>query len=392
MDKKLYDLFDLGAAREGTGCEKWDGREHVFGRADVLPLWVADMDFKSPEAVISALTQRAAHGVYGYAAGRDETNRAVVNWLKNRHGLDARAEWITYSPGVVSSLLFALRAVTRPGDKVALQPPVYGPFYQMAERAGLQIFRNPLVWTQAGWRMNLDQLEDGLKSGVKAIMLCSPHNPVGRVWTRDELGAVCALAGRYGAHIISDEIHMDFEMPGYRHSPILTIPGGERAIMLCSATKTFNLAGLNTSSIVIADEQLRGQVRRVMEQSGVGGNNIFGEIAQTAAYESGGPWLDALIDYLDGTRALCESFIAQRLPELTLTRAEGTYLLWLDMRALHMEQDRLMCFLVEKAGLGLSDGVFFGPEGKGYVRVNIATPRRNVRRALEMLSGAIRAL
>lgn len=391
MDQHMMKLFDEDICRRGTGCDKWDNCKQEFGRADVLPMWVADMDFKAPQPVIDALVQRAQDGVFGYVKQDDAPHQAVCAWMRRRHALRLRPEWIRISPGVVLSMLYGLKALAGDGGKVAIQTPVYGPFYKMAEIAGLEIVRNPLLNTTSGWRMDLEQLEQAFRQGVQVLMLSSPHNPVGRIWTGDELNALVQLCNRYGVGILSDEIHMDLEMPGYKHTPILNIEGAERAIMLASATKTFNLAGLRHSSIIVKDDALRAKLDRVMIECGVGEPNLFGELAQTVAYEQGEPWLDALLDYLDGNRQTVDEFIRAKLPELVLTRTEGTYLLWLDMRSLALSQDELMNLLVNRAGLGFSNGTGFGPEGEGFVRINVATPRSNVERAMRQLEEAVHA-
>lgn len=391
MDLTFLQSFERGVDRRGTHCEKWDGCRQIFGRENVLPLWVADMDFQAAQPIIDALTERARNGVFGYMIRDAASDQAVVDWMQNRHGLPIQPEWVLSSPGVVGSMLYGLRALTKPGDTVAIQTPVYGPFYRMAAQAGLNIHRNPLRQTERGWEMDLNQLENGFKRGVRALMLCSPHNPVGRVWTEGELGQLVALCNRYEVGILSDEIHMDFAMPGYRHAPILSIPGAERAILLTSATKTFNLAALKQSSIFVADEALRAKTRAILTDAGMQESNLFGQLAQDVAYREGAPWLDALIEYVDGSRELVCYFLKERLPMVKPSKLEGTYLMWLDFRALGLSQEALVRLLVEKAGVGLNDGTWFGPEGAGFMRMNLATPRRNVHQALSQIEHAIRA-
>lgn len=391
MDLAMLQAFELGVDRKGTHCEKWDDCKQVFGREDVLPLWVADMDFRTAQPIVDALTERAKNGVFGYTIHDAASDQAVVDWMKTRHGLTIRPEWVLGSPGVVGSMLYGLRALTKPGDAVAIQTPVYGPFYRMAAQAGLSVYRNPLRQTQRGWEMDLDQLEDGFKRGVRALMLCSPHNPVGRVWTPGELGQLVSLCNRYGVGILSDEIHMDFEMPGQRHTPILCVPGAERAILLASATKTFNLAALRQSSIIVADEALRAKIRGILADAGMMDSNLFGQLAQDVAYREGGPWLDALIEHIDGSRELACHFLRERLPEVVPSELQGTYLMWLDFRALGLSQQALIRLLVDEAGVGLNDGTSFGPEGEGFMRMNLATPRRNVHQALSQIERALRA-
>ncbi|MBQ8953834.1 MAG: pyridoxal phosphate-dependent aminotransferase [Clostridia bacterium] len=381
--------FDLGVNRENTYCLKWDERKAVFGRADAIPLWVADMDFAAPEPVIQALVERAQHGAFGYSGHDPRNAQAVIDWMKTRHGVDVSEEAILFSPGVVDSLGVAVAAVTQPGDAVVVQTPVYGPFYGAVEGKGRVVRRNPLLNTEEGWMMDFDDLEAALKEGAKAVLLCNPHNPVGRVWRREELEQVSALAHRYGAAVIADEIHADLELPGHKNTSIIAVDPDAMAFI--SATKTFNLAALRQSSALIPNPDRRKAFQNEFSSRGVNGLNLFGMVAQRAAYEQGGPWLDELLAYLDGTRAFVEAFLAQRLPMIRPSRLMGTYLMWLDMRALGMEQKALCRFLIDKAGLGLTDGTGFGPEGTGFMRMNIATPRANVERAMAQLEAAMKA-
>lgn len=389
MDEQLFKIFDEGAQREGTECEKWDSRKEVFGRADVIPLWVADMDFPSPAAVKEALVERAQQGVYGYTQSLPRNRQAVANWMKKRHGADVQTDWILSSPGVVDSLREALKIFTKPGDGVVVQPPVYGPFFRVTEQVGCRILRNRLINTDEGWRMDFEDLERHFAAGAKAMLLCSPHNPTGRVWTKEELQKVVELCNRYNVALVCDEIHADFEMPGNHHTSMITLEGAQRAVVCVSATKTFNLAGLRNSSILIRDEQVREDMKKQLELDGLAGENLFGMIAQRAAYEQGEEWLDGLIEYLDGNMRYVESFIKEHIPEIKLHRPQGTYLMWLDMRALNMKQEDLGRFMVEKAGIGLSGGTGFGEEGAGFMRLNAAIPRRYLVRAMEQMERAL---
>ena len=389
MDEQLFKIFDEGAQREGTECEKWDSRKEVFGRADVIPLWVADMDFPSPAAVKEALVERAQQGVYGYTQSLPRNRQAVANWMKKRHGAEVQTDWILSSPGVVDSLREALKIFTKPGDGVVVQPPVYGPFFRVTEQVGCRILRNRLINTDEGWRMDFEDLERHFAAGAKAMLLCSPHNPTGRVWTKEELQKVVELCNRYNVALVCDEIHADFEMPGNHHTSMITLEGAQRAVVCVSATKTFNLAGLRNSSILIRDERVREDMKKQLELDGLAGENLFGMIAQRAAYEQGEEWLDGLIEYLDGNMRYVESFINEHIPEIKLHRPQGTYLMWLDMRALNMKQEDLGRFMVEKAGIGLSGGTGFGEEGAGFMRLNAAIPRRYLVRAMEQMERAL---
>ena len=387
MTKEAYfALFDRGVDRKNTGCVKWDALRETYGREDVTPLWVADMDFPSPKEVTDALVARAQEGVFGYPMEDSALKEAVCGWMQKRHGLTIAPERVISSAGVVDSLALAVNAFTQPGELVAIQPPVYGPFGKCVENAGRRVYRNALRQTEKGWQMDLDNLETGLKQGVKLLLLCSPHNPVGRVWTAEELRQVSALCAQYGAKIVTDEIHADFEMPGYRHTPMLTID--PNAVALVSSTKTFNLAGLRNSSILFGNAQDQEKMERFMRSIGIGEINVFGMIAQTTAYRCGEAWLDALLQYLDGTRALVEKTIAERMPRARVSRLEGTYLMWLDLRAYGLTQAEIRRKLVFEAAAALNDGTAFGAEGEGFARMNIAAPRASVLAALERIADA----
>ena len=312
--EEYFALFDQGVNRENTGCCKWDGRQAVFGRADATPLWVADMDFASPAEVTDALVARARHGVFGYPDDDPAIAQTVCDWMKARHGLSIAPEQTLPSPGVVDSLSFAINAFTDPGDLVAIQPPVYGPFERSVKNTGRRLYKNCLRQTENGWEMDLENLEVGLRRGVKMLLLCSPHNPVGRVWTRGELQAAGDLCERYGARVVSDEIHADFEMPGFRHTPMLCVH--PNAVSFVSATKTFNLAGMRSSTMLFGNAADREKMQAFLTRMGLGEINLFGKLAQTAAYAHGAPWLDALLEYLDGTRSAVEALIAEKMPRV----------------------------------------------------------------------------
>lgn len=379
-------IFDEGVERRGTMSLKWDDLGRAFGRADVLPLWVADMDFRAPEPVVMALAARVSHGAFGYPMEDPGEKLAVARWMARRHGAQIEPESVLFSPGVVDSQRIAVSALSSPGDLVAVQPPVYGPFYASARADGRAIYRNPLLLDADGWHMDLEGLEAGLQQGVRLLLLCNPHNPVGRAWTRAELGALCDLCARYGVVIISDEIHGDLVLPGHHHTSLACLD--PNAVVLISATKTFNLAALRHSSVIIQNERTREAFRREYEARGIDGINLFGALAQKVAYERCEPWLDALLAYLDETRRQAESFIAREMPWMRAARLEGTYLMWLDLRALSKDDEALERMLVDRAGVGLSSGRHFGPEGAGFMRMNLATPRRNVLRALESIRRA----
>ena len=381
--------FDAPVAREGTDCEKWDAREAVFGRADVVPLWVADMDFACAPQIVEALCARAAHPIYGYTQDVSENRAAEAAFLLRRFGLKVETDWILPSPSVVDSMLFSLYALTEPGERVLIQPPVYGPFRETVERAGRAVAACPLLETDEGWRMDFDGLEAAFEGGVKCMFLCSPHNPVGRVWTRAELERLTALARRYAVRIVADEIHAAFTFAPHAHTPLISLC--ESAVMLTSATKAFNLAGLRQSSIIAADPEARGRIAGQLHRVNADRTNLFAMVAQRAAYEHGDEWLDACVSYIRENRDAAEAFIRERLPMVSIRPLEGTYLMWLDMRSLGMEHEQLWRRLVDVGGVGLNTGLFFGEEGRGFFRLNLATQRENVLKGLAGIERALRA-
>ena len=381
-------LFEQGVNRENTGCIKWDIREKLFGKADVIPMWVADMDFAAPACVTDAIIARTNLGAFGYCCDDPADKQAVVDWMKKRHDVEISAEDIMFSPGVIDSMVTAIGALGKEGDSIAMFTPVYGPFYGSTKRNNMIIKGCPMIQDGSKWSMDLNALEEIFKEGTKILLLCNPHNPVGRVWTREELEALVKLTKQYGVTIISDEIHADLEMPGHKNTSILNVDPD--AIAFISATKTFNLAALKHSSVLIKNAELREKVKAEFERRGNGGTNLFGRIAQTAAYQGGEEWLDALLEYMAGTRDEVVKFLAAELPEVKVAELQGTYLMWLDFRYLGMEHKELQQFMAEKAGIGFSSGTDFGELGQGFMRMNIATPRKNVMQAMKQLAAALK--
>lgn len=391
MTPEMREYLDAPHDRIGTNCEKWDGLERLYGRSDLIALWVADMDFRTVPQVREALVRRAEHAIYGYTDDGERARAAEAGWLKRRHGLDVDPDWILYSPGVVDSLYFCVGALTGPGDGIVVQPPVYGPFYNAVRLYDRALVRSPLIREDGEWRMDFDDLEAKFAAGAKMMILCSPHNPVGRVWTRAELQRLVDLANRYGVALVSDEIHADFALDGRKQTRILALDGAERAVMLTSATKSFNLAGLRQSSIIVKDAAIRKTLKNAVERVHAASPNIFGGIAQTTAYLYGDEWMDAVVEYVTENRDFAVEFIRREIPEILCRPQEGTYLMWMDFRGLGMNQADAIAMLVNRAHVALNDGLFFGEEGRGWFRMNLATQRDNVARGLENIRDAIRS-
>ena len=380
--------FDAGIRRVGTECEKWDGMIAETGDETMIPMWVADMDFPSPPAIRDALAGVLARGTWGYTISGDADRQALCDYWARRHSVTIERKSVLLSPCVVTGLKLALRVVTKPGDGVLINPPVYGPFFMSIRSNGRKVVESPLVCGEDGrYTMDLADMEGKLASGeAKAVMLCSPHNPCGRAWSEEELTAVVALCRRYGAPIVCDEIHADFVYAPNTHHSILTIPGArEIAVMLCAASKTFNVAGLEQSAIVCCNEAVRKAIAEDMAASGVKAGNAFALAATRAAYTGCDAWLDGLMDYLAGSRDMVAAFVAERMPRVRLTPLEATYLMWLDCSALSLEQGELLA-RIRAAHVKVNDGLFFGEQGRGFIRLNIGCPRSQILEALERLA------
>ena len=391
MNQEMRAYLDAPFNRIGTNCEKWDRLEEHFGRKDLIAMWVADMDFPTVPQVKDALVARAEHAIYGYTENTAEERRAEIDWLARRHRLTVEPDWMLYSPGVVDSLFFCVGALTGPGDKILVQPPVYGPFYMAVKQFDRTLVRNRLILGETGWHMDFDDLEARFKAGVRMMILCNPHNPVGRVWTRDELQRLVDLANRYDVTLVSDEIHMDFVLDRRGGVRILSLEGAAKcSVMLTSATKSFNLAGLRQSTAVIPDPARRAAVQAAIQRAHAGSPNLFGAIAQTAAYTYGDAWMDAVVEYVTENRDFAAQYFRAQLPEIKAQPQEGTYLMWLDFTSLGLDHEAVIDLLVNRAGVALNDGRFFGEEGKGWFRMNLATQRANVERTLERIRAAVR--
>lgn len=384
--------FDAIVNRENTGCRKWDGRKNVFGTDDVLPMWIADMDFQSPPAVIEALKKCAAHGVYGYPLQSDAYYSSILNWMEQRYGCSIEREWILDTPGVVPAINLAIQAFTRPCDKIIIQPPVYPPFYSSIVKNRRQVVENPLMVENNRYVMDFRDLEKKMQLGIKMLILANPHNPVGRIWTKEELQTLADLCLRYNVLILSDEIHGDFVFQGHRYIPMRSLsPEIARSTITCIApSKSFNIAGLKTAATIISNRKLRELFQDALAAVHIADGNIFGIAALEAAYRHGGDWLDALQNYLEENANFLARFIESNLPGIRIIKPEGTYLAWLDCRGLGLSQTDLRNFFVQKARVGLNDGLAFGKQGEGFMRLNFGCPRETLRDGLERIEKAVK--
>jgi len=386
-----YD-FDRPLDRRNTCSLKWEYCERFLGEPDVIPMWVADMDFPAPPPVVEALTARAAHPAYGYALVPESFWTSIRNWLKTRHGWEVNREWLTRGPGVVPSINFCVRALTQPGDGVVVQTPVYFPFFSAVEKNGRRLVRNSLRYEGGRWTMDFDDLARKLDDRARLLILCSPHNPVGRVWTREELAEVGRLCHERDILIVSDEIHADIVFKPHVHAILATLSPdlAERTVTCWAPSKAFNIPGLNTSFVIAANRKLLDLYRLESQRAGLELGNIFGLTALEAAYTDGAEWLDEAVAYIDGNLDLAEDFIRRKLPTLDFVRPEGTFLALIDCRRLGLDEKALEEFFLRRAKVYFSAGSTFGEELRGFVRMNLACPRATVREALERIERALR--
>ncbi len=381
--------FDQAIDRCGTGCIKWDFMQPTFGRGDLLPFWIADMDFQSPTPIRRALVARAEHGIYGYSGLGDEDKRAVCSWYQRRQGWRIEPEWIVSTPGVIPAIGWILQAFTRAGDAVAVQPPVYYPFYELIKANHRELALNPLVLDNGRYTMDFDNLRKLLGTGkVKLLILCSPHNPVGRVWRPAELNELAGLCTEFQVPVLADEIHGDLIYPatGCKHVPFASLPAAAPChVATCtSPSKTFNLAGLQSSNIIIPSKAHRQQFRTALDAVGFKGPNCFAAAAQRAAYSDPEceAWLGRLLAYLQGNLDFLRRFLGARLPWVKLVEPEGTYLAWVDFRERCADHEGLARKMQQGARLALDEGHIFGTGGAGFERINLACPRATMRREI----------
>ena len=378
--------FDEIINREHTSSYKYDLRKRIFGTDDVFPMWVADTDFKAPTFIFEALRKRLDHGIYGYTVQDKDYYNSIIHWMQTQHGWGIQKEHIKFSPGVVPALYASVLAFTQPGDKVIVQTPVYYPFFSAVKEAGRELLINPLVLENGRYHMNIDDLKSKIDDRTRMFFLCSPHNPGGNVWRRDELLAICNLCLENNILIISDEIHSDIVYTGFKHIPTASLSAeiDKSTITLNSPSKTFNIAGLNSAYIIASNSDLLQRISQYQEGMHISAD-IFAMEATKAAYFQGKEWVQDLISYFGNNINAVRSFLQQQLPEIVLIQPESTYLLWLDFRKLNLNRKELSELLVNKAKLGLSDGFQFGAEGNGFRRMNIGCPLSKVNEALDDL-------
>lgn len=383
--------FDERIDRTGTECKKWDTYA-----ADVLPLWIADTDFKCPQPIIDAMVKRAQHGIYGYPINDKKFEQSIVNWQKKRFGWDVDPDWVEYTPAVVPAIIYALRAFTNPGDNVVIQMPAYHPFHEIIPHNGRHILGNELVLQPDGsYAIDFANLEQLLsQKRTTMFLLCSPHNPVGKCFTREELTRMSELCLKHQVMVVSDEIHSDIVYGDNRHIPFgsLSPEAADNCVVCVNPSKTFNIAGVRTGAAIIPNRHKHDRFYAALADNKAYGRTVFGTLPIEVAYNECDYYADQLLAYLEANLNYLKEFVAERIPQLKVGNVQATYLIWLDCRALEMSPKELQQFFLEQAKVAMNEGSTFGPGGAGFMRMNIACPRSLLTEALERIAAAVAAL
>ncbi|MEG1564160.1 MAG: PatB family C-S lyase [Bacteroides sp.] len=382
--------FDEVIERRGTDSVKWDAAAERFGRNDLLSMWVADMDFRTPPFVMEALRKRLEHEVLGYTFACEDWSASILDWLQQRHGWTVKTEMLTFMPGIVRGLAFALHCFTRPGDRVMVMPPVYHPFFLVTQKSRRQVVYSPLLLCHGQYVIDFDRFRADVQ-GCKLLILSNPHNPGGRVWTREELSLIADLCAESGTLVISDEIHADLTLPPYKHLPypLASEQARQQSLVFMSPSKAFNMPGLASSYCIIENETLRHQFQTYMEAGEFSEGHLFAYLSVAAAYRHGAEWLEQALAYIQGNIDYLQHFLSTHLPAVRMIRPQASFLVFLDCRALGLSQEALVHLFVNGARLALNDGMMFGKEGEGFMRLNVACPRSLLAQALHQLKEAL---
>ncbi|SHF14837.1 cystathione beta-lyase [Marinitoga hydrogenitolerans DSM 16785] len=380
--------------RKKTNSIKWDWYEwnkHLFMEKDILPMWVADMDFEAPEEVIHALKERMEHGVYGYTFEPVDLKDNIINWLKYKHNWEIKKDWLLSMHGVIPALNFSIQLYTNPGDNILVQTPVYPPFMSSVKNNNRKLLINELKLENNHYEIDFDDFERKAKE-AKMFILCSPHNPIGRVWKKNELEKMAEICLKNDVLIVSDEIHADLTFKNFKHIPIASISEevSNNTITLMAPSKTFNIAGFHYAFAIIKNVELRNKFKNWIKQSGLFLHNIAGLVAANAAYKYGKNWLIETMEYIEENYKFVREYFEKNIPEVGVIKSEGTFLVWLDFRKLNLSQDELKDLLEKKAKIGLNNGITFGTNGEGFMRMNIATSRENVMEACKRIENVIK--
>lgn len=387
---KIYD-FNKPVDRRGSHCIKYDALDKFFGRDDLLPLWVADMDFETPDFIIDAMRRRLDHAVMGYPTQYDGYWNSIISWIKSHHGWKVEQEWMRYIPGIVKGISMALQAFTKPGDKVIIQPPVYHPFRNVPMHNGREVVENPLRQVGGWYEMDFEHLESILDDKCKVLILANPHNPIGITWSRETLCRLADIAVKYNLVVISDEIHCDMALYGNRHIPFASV---SEAAASCSITfgapsKTFNIAGIVSSYAIVSDKALRQKFFSWLEANEMDMATIFAMTATEAAFTQGEEWRQQMLRHIESNIDYVEAFLKENIPAVKLIRPQASFLVWLDFSALGLEHKALIDLLQDEAHLAMNDGAMFGPGGEQHTRLNVGTQRQVLEQAMAQLKTAI---
>lgn len=389
----MYD-FDRYIERRGSGAIKYDGLKQWYGDSELLPMWVADMDFATPDFIIDALKQRLDHPIFGYTIEPERYRPSIVEWLYNRHGWKIESGWISFIPGIVKGIGMAISALLQPGDKIIIQPPVYHPFRMVAEHNGCEVVENPLKQEVDGsYTMDLEHL-DSIAAGCKMLILANPHNPVGILWSKETLIRLAEICSKHNIIVISDEIHSDMALWGGKHTPFASVSdkAAQCSITFGAPSKTFNIAGIVASYAVVPNNELRERFYGWMEGNELNQPNIFATIATIAAFDNGEQWRQEIIEYIEGNIEFVEQFCSQYIPQIKPIHPQASYLVWLDCRGLNLNHEQIVELFTQKAKLALNDGAMFGSEGSCFMRLNVGTTRAVLTTALEQLKSAVEQL
>ena len=382
--------FDEIIDRKGTDSVKWDGVEQRWGRNDLTPMWVADMDFRTAPFIVDAIRKRLEHEVLGYTFACEDWSASIINWVKSRYDWDVTREMITFMPGIVRGLAFAIHCFTAKGDKVLVMPPVYHPFFLVTEHNEREVVYSPLDLIDGQYHINFDRLRKDVQ-GCKLLILSNPHNPGGRVWTKEELAAIADICDESGTLVISDEIHADLTLPPHKHTTYATVSEKARlnSLVFMSPSKAFNMPGVASSYCIIENEDLNYCFQSYMQASEFSEGHLFAYLSVAAAYSHGTEWLDEVVQYISDNIDFTETYLREQIPSITMIRPQASYLIFLDCRELGLNQEALNRLFVEEAHLALNEGTVFGKEGEGFMRLNIACPRSVLAKALGQLKAAV---
>lgn len=383
--------FDQTINRKNTSSLKWDFVEERYGAKDLLPMWVADMDFVSPDEVTNALVKRAQHPVYGYTSTTDSVYNSVINWMKNQYHWSIQKEAIAFSAGVVSGFTATILALSDPGDKVLIHTPVYTPFFDTIKNNDRELLQSPLSYVDETMQINFEDFEEQLKQGVKIFLFCSPHNPGGKVWSKEDLIRIGELCLKYNVIVLSDEIHADLCLPGYTHYPIASLSPelAQITVTFMAPSKTFNVAGIQASLIITENQKLLNKIQTTQHKIGFHGLNLFAIEVIQASYNHGKAWLEELIQYLQQHVETVKSFIKNELPEVKVIVPEASYLVWLDCRSLGYSDEELKSRLIERGKIAISQGMMYGPGGEGFIRLNIGCTTDTLQEGLKRIKQAL---